>query len=92
MAIGLTTIPSAPGGKGNIEGDGDIGVGPAVGARVLTGETGKVAGSTDDVVASASTTHLEDEKSGLGTMGELPVWGTLDFHFSSSGPSDTIID
>ena len=93
IPTGLATIPSVPGGKGNIDNEGDTGVGPAVvGTAVLTGETGTAAESVNDGASSTSTTHLAEEKSGLGTMGEFPVLGTLDFHLSSSGPFDAIID
>lgn len=46
------------------------------------------------VVATAgsiSTTHFSEVKSGLGTKGEFPVFGTLDFHLSRSGPLDPAV-
>ncbi len=93
-------MPLLDGGIGNSDGEGDIGVGiVVVGIVVLVGDADTVAGIVDKgitrigasliaVMGSTSTTHFSEEKSGLGTKREFPVFGTLDFHFSSSGPFD----
>ncbi|KAJ2978554.1 hypothetical protein NUW58_g7459 [Xylaria curta] len=94
ILTGLATMPSLDGGKGNSDGDGDMGVGFAVvGTTVLVGDDVVVFGPTHNdagislvaAMGSISTTHFSEEKSGVGTRGEPPVFGTLDLHFSGSG-------
>jgi hypothetical protein len=88
-------MPLADGGTGNSDGEGDMGVGASVvGTTVIVGESDTVSRPFDDddgadtslvvAVGSVSTTVLA-EKSGLGTKGEFPVLGTLDFHLFNSG-------